>query len=85
MSQLKVKKPSKIEELKAMSKKDRNAAIGDLLMNNAMFIIIAIAVPMKISLKSFILKGLPRTALAIPSVSKAERMLRKTIHSVLPP
>ena len=44
MSQLKVKKPSKIEELKAMSPKDRNRAIGDLLMNNAMFIIIAIAV-----------------------------------------
>ena len=44
MSQLKVKKPSKIDELKAMSPKDRNAAIVDLLMNNAMFIIIAIAV-----------------------------------------
>ena len=44
MSDLKVKKPSKIEELKAMSKKDRNRAIGDLLMNNAMFIIIGIAV-----------------------------------------
>ena len=44
MSQLKVKKPSKIDELKAMSPKDRNRAIGDLLMNNAMFIIIAIAV-----------------------------------------
>ena len=44
MSNLKVKKPSKIDELKAMSKKDRNRAIGDLLMNNAMFIIIAIAV-----------------------------------------
>ena len=44
MSQLKVKKPSKIEELKAMSPKDRNRAIGDLLMNNAMFIIIAIAI-----------------------------------------
>ena len=44
MSQLKVKKPSKIDELKAMSPKDRNRAIGDLLMNNAMFIIIAIAI-----------------------------------------
>ena len=44
VSDLKVKKPSKIEEMKAMSKKDRNRAIGDLLMNNAMFIIIAIAV-----------------------------------------
>ena len=44
MSDLKVKKPSKIDELKAMSKKDRNRAIGDLLMNNAMFIIIGLAV-----------------------------------------
>ena len=44
MANLKVKKPSKIEELKAMTPKDRNRAIGDLLMNNAMFIIIAIAV-----------------------------------------
>ena len=44
MSQLKVRKPSKIDELKAMSPKDRNRAIGDLVMNNAMFIIIAIAV-----------------------------------------
>ena len=44
VSELKVKKPSKIEELKAMSAKDRKRAIGDLLMNNAMFIIIAIAV-----------------------------------------
>ena len=44
MSQLKVKKPSLIAELKAMSPKDRNRAIGDLIMNNAMFIIIAIAV-----------------------------------------
>ena len=44
MSELKVKKPSKIDELKAMSPKDRNRAIGDLIMNNAMFIIIAIAV-----------------------------------------
>ena len=40
MSDLKVKKPSKIEEMKAMSDKDRKRAIGDLLMNNAMFIII---------------------------------------------
>jgi len=44
VSELKVRKPSKIDELKAMSKKDRNRAIGDLLMNNAMFIIIGIAV-----------------------------------------
>ena len=44
MSELKVKKPSKIETLKAMSPKDRNRAIGDLLMNNAMFIIIALAI-----------------------------------------
>ena len=44
MSNLKVKKPSIIEELKAMSPKDRNRAIVDMLMNNAMFIIIAIAV-----------------------------------------
>ena len=44
MSELKVKKPSKIDELKAMSTKDRNRAIGDLLMNNAMFIIIALAI-----------------------------------------
>ena len=44
VSELKVKKPSKIEQLKAMSPKDRNRAIGDLLMNNAMFIIIAIAI-----------------------------------------
>ncbi len=35
---------SKIEEMKAMSKKDRNRAIADILMNNAMFIIIFIAV-----------------------------------------
>ena len=38
MSQLKVKKPSKIDELKAMSPKDRNAAIVDLMMNMALFI-----------------------------------------------
>ena len=44
MSELKVKKPSKIDQLKAMSPKDRNRAIGDLLMNNAMFIIIALAI-----------------------------------------
>ena len=44
VSDLKVKKPSKIDELKAMSPKDRNRAIGDILMNNAMFIIIGIAV-----------------------------------------
>ena len=35
---------SKIEEMKAMSKKDRNRAIADILMNNAMFIIIFVAV-----------------------------------------
>ena len=44
MSELKVKKPSKLDQLKAMSPKDRNRAIGDLLMNNAMFIIIALAI-----------------------------------------
>ena len=44
VSELKVKKPSKIDALKAMSPKDRNRAIGDLLMNNAMFIIIALAI-----------------------------------------
>ena len=44
MSDLKVKKPNKLDELKAMSAKDRNRAIGDLVMNNAMFIIIALAV-----------------------------------------
>ena len=44
VTKLKDKKPSKIAELKAMSPKDRKRAIGDLLMNNAMFIIIAIAV-----------------------------------------
>lgn len=44
MTKLKANKPSKIEELKAMTPKDRKRAIGDLLMNNAMFIIIAIAV-----------------------------------------
>ena len=44
MTKLKDKKPSKLEALKAMSPKDRNRAIGDMLMNNAMFIIIAIAV-----------------------------------------
>lgn len=44
MTKLKANKPSKIDELKAMTPKDRKRAIGDLLMNNAMFIIIAIAV-----------------------------------------
>ena len=44
MSQLKVRKPSKLDELKAMTPKDRMRAIGDILMNNAMFIIIAIAI-----------------------------------------
>ena len=44
MSELKTKKPSKLDALKAMSPTDRNRAIVDTLMNNAMFIIIAIAV-----------------------------------------
>ena len=44
MSELKTKKPSKLDALKAMSPKDRNRAIVDTIMNNAMFIIIAIAV-----------------------------------------
>ena len=44
MSQLEMKKESKIEKLKAMNPKDQRRMIGDLLMNNAMFIIIAIAV-----------------------------------------
>ncbi len=44
MSELKVKKPSKIAELKSLSANDRKRAITDLLMNNAMFIIIAIAI-----------------------------------------
>ena len=44
MSELKTKKPSKLDALKAMSPKDRSRAIVDTLMNNAMFIIIAIAV-----------------------------------------
>ena len=44
VSELKTKKPSKLDALKAMSPKDRNRAIVDTLMNNAMFIIIAIAV-----------------------------------------
>ena len=44
MTKLKANKPSRIDELKAMTPKDRKRAIGDLLMNNAMFIIIAIAV-----------------------------------------
>ena len=39
-----MKKESKIEKLKAMSPKDQRRMIGDLIMNNAMFIIIAIAV-----------------------------------------
>ncbi len=44
MPDLKVKKPSKIEELKAMKPADRKRAIVDMLMNNAMFIIIALVV-----------------------------------------
>lgn len=44
MPELKVKKPSQIDTLKAMSPKDRKRAIGDLVMNNAMFIIIALAI-----------------------------------------
>lgn len=43
MSDTKVK-TSKLDELKAMSAKDRKTYIFDTLMNNAMFIIIAIAV-----------------------------------------
>lgn len=43
MSDVKVK-TSKLDELKAMSPKDRKTYIIDTLMNNAMFIIIAIAV-----------------------------------------
>ena len=35
---------AKINDLKTMSQKDRNRAIGDFLMNNAMFIIIFLAV-----------------------------------------
>ncbi len=60
MSELKVKKPSKIQELKAMSPKDRNRAIGDILMNNAMFIIIAIAV--------VIITALQPSFLSLPSI-----------------
>jgi len=44
VSQLKAKKPSKLQELKSLTGKDKTRAITDLLMNNAMFIIIAIAV-----------------------------------------
>lgn len=43
MSDVKVK-TSKLDELKAMSPKDRKTYIIDTLMNNAMFIIIAVAV-----------------------------------------
>ena len=44
VSELKTKKPSKLDALKAMSPKDRTRAIVDTLMNNAMFIIIAVAI-----------------------------------------
>ena len=44
MTKLKANKPSKIDELKAMTPQDRARAIGDLIMNNAMFIIIFIAI-----------------------------------------
>ena len=44
MSELKTKKPSKMDVLKSMSPKDRTRAIFDFLMNNAMFIIIALAI-----------------------------------------
>ena len=44
VSELKTKKPSKLDALKAMSPKDRSRAIFDFLMNNAMFIIITLAI-----------------------------------------
>ena len=44
VSELKTKKPSKLDALKAMSPKDRTRAIFDFLMNNAMFIIITLAI-----------------------------------------
>lgn len=43
-TQLKPHKPSKLEALKAMSPSDRKRAILDMLMNNAMFIIIGIVI-----------------------------------------
>lgn len=43
-TQLKPHKPSKLEALKAMSPSDRKRAILDMLMNNAMFIIIGLVI-----------------------------------------
>lgn len=37
------KATSKAQEFKALSKKDQQRRIGDLILNNAMYIIIAIA------------------------------------------
>ena len=44
MTKLKEHKPSKIEALKAMTPADRRRAIFDGIMNNAMFIIIALVI-----------------------------------------
>ena len=44
MSQVEMKKESKIEKVKAMPTKDKVRMVSDFMMNNAMFIIIAIAV-----------------------------------------
>jgi len=44
VSETKVKKPSKLSQLKAMNPVDRRRAIIDSLMNNAMFTIIALVV-----------------------------------------
>ena len=44
MSAQELKKISALEKFKAMSKKDKMRTIGDLMMNNAMFIIIAVAI-----------------------------------------
>ena len=38
------KATSKAQEFKALSKKDQQRKIGDLILNNAMYIIIAIAI-----------------------------------------
>lgn len=59
-NQLKAKKPSKLEALKAMSPADRKRAIIDTLMNNAMFIIIALVI-VYISIKQ-------PTFLSLPSI-----------------
>ena len=56
MSELK----DKSNALKAMSPKDRKRAIGDIMMNNAMFIIIAIAIVL-IALKE-------RSFVSVPSI-----------------